>query len=255
MMNFLSPPTIFMRDINVSYHARPIFNNFEFTIPAGKCVCLLGQSGIGKSTLLRLIAKLPTGADASNFNAAIETSDKKPLTDRIAYMSQQDLLVPWLNVLNNVLLGYRLRGERMTAKLKTEAKKLLEKVGLAHAMHQLPHTLSGGMKQRTALARTLIHHQPIVLMDEPFSALDAISRFRLQTLASNLLQGHTVLLVTHDPLEALRLADVIYVLSGTPARLSEAMMPSSTTPRDPSDHEILELQAKLLHQLDQEFES
>lgn len=255
MMNFLSPPTIFMRDINVSYHTRTIFNNFEFTIPAGKCVCLLGQSGIGKSTLLRLIAKLPTGADASNFNATIETSDKKPLTDRIAYMSQQDLLVPWQNVLNNVLLGYRLHGERITKQLKTAAKDLLEQVGLSHAIYQLPHTLSGGMKQRTALARTLIHHQPIVLMDEPFSSLDAISRFRLQTLAADLLKDRTVLLVTHDPLEALRLADIIYVLSGKPARLSEAIIPSSATPRDPSDQEILKLQAKLLHKLDEEFQS
>ncbi len=244
-----------MRNIYVSYHARPIFNNFEFTMPAGKCVCLLGQSGIGKSTLLRLIANLPTGADASNFHATIETSDKRPLADRIAYMSQQDLLVPWHNVLNNVLLGYRLRGEKITENSVTKAKELLEQVGLAHAIHQLPHTLSGGMKQRTALARTLIHHQPIVLMDEPFSALDAISRFRLQTLSANLLKDRSVLLVTHDPLEALRLADIIYILSGTPARLSKAITPSSNTPRDPSNPEILKLQANLLHTLDEEFQS
>ncbi len=244
-----------MRSINVSYHARPIFDNFDFTLPANKCVCLLGQSGIGKSTLLRLIAQLPTGADPANFSATIETSDNKSVADRIAYMAQQDLLTPWHNVLNNVLLGYRLRGEKITENIIKEAKELLEKVGLSHAIHQLPHTLSGGMKQRTALARTLIHDQPIVLMDEPFSALDAISRFRLQTLAANLLKDRTVLLVTHDPLEALRLADIIYILSGTPARLSEAITPSSTTPRDPCDHEILKLQASLLHQLDQEFTS
>ncbi len=138
MNNLFAPPTIIMRNINVSYHGRQIFNNFEFTLPAGKCVCLLGQSGIGKSTLLRLIANLPTGADAANFNATIETSDKKTLADRIAYMSQQDLLVPWHNVLNNVLLGYRLRGEKIVGTTTNEAKALLDKVGLSHAIHQLP---------------------------------------------------------------------------------------------------------------------
>jgi putative hydroxymethylpyrimidine transport system ATP-binding protein len=105
------------------------------------------------------------------------------------------------------------------------------------------------MRQRAALARTLMEDRPVVLMDEPFSALDAITRYRLQDAAAKLLAGRTVMLVTHDPLEALRLGHRIHVMAGRPARLDDALGPSGDPPRDPRDPEILKLQAELLTRL------
>ena len=105
------------------------------------------------------------------------------------------------------------------------------------------------MRQRVTLVRTLLEDKPIVLMDEPFSALDAITRFQLQTLAAELLKNRTVFLVTHDPLEALRLADEIYILSGKPATLHLAARLTTSTPRDPANPEFLDYQATLFHDL------
>jgi putative hydroxymethylpyrimidine transport system ATP-binding protein len=161
-------------------------------------------------------------------------------------MSQRDDLLPWLSLLDNVTLGARLRGERAD---RAKAMDLLGRVGLVPQKDQLPATLSGGQRQRAALARTLMEDRPVVLMDEPFSALDAITRARLQVLAANLLAGRTVLLVTHDPLEALRLSHRIRVMTGHPARIEESPLPPGAPPRDLHDHALLGRQGDLLAQL------
>jgi len=212
-------------------------------LPAGRTTCLLGPSGIGKSTLLRLVAGLVPGAVRS-------ASDGLPLEGRIAWMAQSDLLLPWLSVEDNLLLGYRLRGARGAelARARERARELLARVGLAERARALPHQLSGGMRQRAALARTLVEDRPIVLMDEPFSALDAITRHRLQDLAAELLAGRTVLLVTHSPLEALRLGHEVRVLDGSPARLGPPLCPPGTPPRT-ADPALLALEARLLEEL------
>src|SRR3989344_3084997 len=242
----MNPPTIYIKDVCLDYHDNPLFKNFALTIPAKSCICLLGQSGVGKSTLLRAIAHLITDSKILNFS--VETSDQLPIRDRIVYMAQEDGLMPWLNVLDNVLIGYRLR-KKVTAHIRAQALSLLKQVGLEEVTDKRPDILSGGMRQRVALARTLMEHRPIVLMDEPFSALDIITRLKLQDLAAELLKDKTVLLVTHDPLEALRLGDIIYVLSGQPVQLSNPIKPIRPKPRDPTDAELLALQADLLSQL------
>jgi putative hydroxymethylpyrimidine transport system ATP-binding protein len=122
-------------------------------------------------------------------------------------------------------------------------------VGLAGQGNARPAQLSGGMRQRVALARTLMEDRPIVLMDEPFSALDAITRYRLQELAAELLAERTALLVTHDPLEALRLGHAVYVISGEPARLGPVTVPLGAPPRDPTAARLLRLQAELIREL------
>ncbi len=154
--------------------------------------------------------------------------------------------MPWLTVIENAVIGSRLRGESPDYR---RARDLLVSVGLADRADDHPSTLSGGMRQRTALIRTLMEDRPLVLMDEPFSALDAITRLRLQSLAAELLRGRTVLLVTHDPLEALRLGDRIHVMAGRPARIDQALTPAGATPRDPADPALLALQAELLTRL------
>jgi putative hydroxymethylpyrimidine transport system ATP-binding protein len=163
-------------------------------------------------------------------------------------MAQQDLLLPWLDALGNVTLGARLRGAA-DSRSRTEALALLAQVGLEGEAHKRPMQLSGGMRQRVALARTLAEHRPVLLMDEPFSALDMPARLRLQELAARLLVGRTVLLVTHDPLEALRLGHRIHVMAGQPARLDRPLLLPGPTPRAVTDQRLLALQAELLTRL------
>lgn len=245
--NQTSAPAIYIKQASLSYQGKSLFSNLNLTLPAGKWTCLLGPSGVGKTSLLRLIAGLTSDVTSKN---PVTTSDGKPLTGRLVYMAQEDLLLPWCSALDNVLTGAKLRGGKIhAAELQQQAYHLLERVGLAAAAHQKPAQLSGGMRQRVALARTLMEDRPVVLMDEPFAAVDAITRLRLQELSAELLTGRTVLLITHDPLEALRLGDQIYVMSGVPAQLGAAIHPAGKTPRDPAAPDVLELQGELLRQL------
>ena len=235
----IRPFSISVHAARLAYAGALLFDALDVTLPAGQTTCLLGPSGVGKTSLLRLVAGLE-GA------GVVRCSDDRPLRGRYAWMAQQDLLLPWLTVAGNLMLGARLRGERPDP---ARADGLLRLVGLAGRGDDRPASLSGGMRQRAALARTLMEDRPVVLMDEPFSALDAITRYQLQDAAAELLAGRTVMLVTHDPLEALRLGHRIHVMAGRPARLDEALEPAGAPPRDPRDPEILKLQAELLTRL------
>lgn len=223
---------------------RPVLGACDLRFGAGEVTALLGPSGVGKSTLLRLLAglmPLPAGA-------RIAPEDGRPLAGRIAWMGQQDLLMPWQDLRGNVMLGARLRGEPAD---QARAASLISAVGLAGREAARPAELSGGMRQRVALARTLMEDRPFVLMDEPFSAVDAPTRHRLQGLAAGLLTGRTVLLVTHDPLEALRMAHRILVLRPTPegAVAEDLPLPASPPLRAATDPEVLAAQAMLLDRL------
>ena len=230
-----------VRQASLSYAGAPLFQRLDFTLHGGQCTCLLGSSGVGKSSLLRLIAGLLAPEEGD-----VTCSDRRALAGRLAWMGQDANLLPWLSVTGNVTLGARLRGERADP---AAAEALLARVGLGGQRDQLPATLSGGQRQRAALARTLMEDRPVVLMDEPFSALDAITRARLQALAAQLLAGRTVLLVTHDPLEALRLGDRIQVMAGQPARIEPPICPAGTPPRDLHDPTLLARQGELLARL------
>jgi putative hydroxymethylpyrimidine transport system ATP-binding protein len=215
----------------------PLFGPLAVTLAAGRWTCLLGPSGVGKSTVLRLIAGLPTGAD---FHGRIAADDGRPLAGRVAYMAQSDLLFPWLDVRGNVLLGARLRGE---APDLGRAEALVARVGLAAHAGKRPRQLSGGERQRVALARTLMEDRPVILLDEPFSALDAKRRAEMQELAAELLAGRTVLLVTHDPGEAARLGEAILVMS--PDGVTAAAVPAAPPVRPVDDPETLACQGRL----------
>ena len=231
--------------LSLNYGNRCVFDNFEFSVDSQKLVCLLGRSGVGKSTLLRFIAGL---LPPDSVHGTVSASDGLSLEGRIAWMAQQDLLFPWLNVIDNVTIGSRLRGKQDAA-VRMNAKKLLQDVHLQGVEHHYPHQLSGGMRHRVALARTLIEARPFNLLDEPFSGLDAITRVQLQDLACRLLGNTTTLLVTHDPLEALRMADVIYVLYGSPVKAGEPFKPHGKAPRQINNVQTSDAYSKLCEQL------
>ena len=247
------PKTTDSQSLTVTVHAarlefdgKAVFDDMDFTLAGGRWTCVLGPSGVGKTSLLRLIA----GLTPATSDTEIICDDGRPLRGRAAYMAQQDLLLPWLSLIENATLGHRLRGGRdRPRELDERARALLQRVGLDERARDLPATCSGGMRQRAAIVRTLMEDRPVVLMDEPFSALDAITRLRLQELAAELLVGRTVLLVTHDPLEALRLGHRIHVMAGAPARLDAGLDPGGATPRDVADPAVLERQGELLNRL------
>jgi putative hydroxymethylpyrimidine transport system ATP-binding protein len=236
-------PTVCVRGAHLAFDGVLLFDRLDLDLAGGEVTCLLGPSGVGKTSLLRLTAGLTDAAGGRVTDLA-----GRRLDGRIAYMAQRDLLLPWLPARANVLLGPRLRGERVTPALRARADDLLQRVGLADAADIRPDALSGGMRQRVALARTLMEDRPVVLMDEPFAGLDAITRYELQALAADLLAARTVLLVTHDPLEALRLGHRIRVLAGRPARLDDSVAPPpGPTPR-PADR-VADRQGALLDRL------
>ncbi|PTO57202.1 hydrogenase expression protein [Vibrio splendidus] len=243
----LSNATLRYRD---SEHAT--LSGLSLSLNAGKWTVLLGRSGCGKTTVLRYLAGLLD--DKVEWQGTLATSDELPLTDRIAYMAQQDLLLPWLSVIDNVCLSHRFQNPVSDKAQQTnQALELLAAVGLADHASTMPDQLSGGMRQRVALARTLMQDKPVVLMDEPFSALDAVTRHKLQSLACELLRDKTVVLITHDPQEAVRLADNLYVLQGTPANAQSLSVPNTLTPRV-LDGECAELQQAILDQLERDYE-
>lgn len=219
----------------------PLFPPLRLELAAGLWTCLLGSSGVGKTTLLRLIAGLETGAV---FQGAITASDGAPLAGRIAYVGQSDMLAPWLDVLGNVVLGPRLRGE---APDMAKAQALIARVGLAGHARQRTSTLSGGQRQRASLARTLMEDRPVVLLDEPFSALDARTRSEMQELAGDMLRGRTVLLVTHEPGEATRLSHRAVLMSH--AGLTDLPLPAAAPVRPYDAPETLAAQGDMFRRL------
>jgi len=243
-----APPGIQVRSARLTLGGHVLFDGLDLDLPSGSWTCLLGASGVGKTTILRIVA----GVTSPEVPTRIETTDRGRLAGRFAWMGQQDLLFPWLTVLENVTIGARLRGE---APDNSRAMDLLARVGLADRATDRPAALSGGMRQRAALARTLAEDRPVILMDEPFSALDVPTRLRLQDMAMEMLRGRTVLMVTHDPLEALRLADQVLVLRGRPATLSAPLKPPGPAPRRADDPTLLRLQGELLRELSMEAEA
>ena len=236
-------PAVMVDHITVAFGERQLFDDFSLRLDGGQTTCLLGPSGCGKSTLLKLIAGSGPPLLAGVFRL-------EPAAGKLdcAWMGQDDLLLPWLSLIDNVLLGAKLRGE-LTDALRKQARNLLRLAGLGSQEHDLPGRLSGGMRQRGALLRTLMEGRMVVLMDEPFSALDALNRQRLQDLAVQMIKGRTVLLVTHDPLEALRLADQVVVLAGSPARVVASLLPPGRPPRRLDSPEIAHQYGELLAML------
>ncbi|WP_253711574.1 ABC transporter ATP-binding protein [Bradyrhizobium sp. WD16] len=204
--------------------------DFDLRIAPGEFCAVVGPTGCGKSTTLGLIAGLarPQAGEVSLFGAPVGGVDR-----RVGFVFQQDAVFPWRNVLGNVMAGPLFRGVE-AAKAKAEALDWISRVGLTGFENHHPHQLSGGMRKRVALAQTFINHPKVLLMDEPFSALDVQTRELMQEELLQLWaqQQSAVLFVTHDLDEAILLADRVAVLTTRPARVKSVHTIDLPRPRD-----------------------
>lgn len=210
-----------LRNVGLSYFGwegeTEALHDISLSVAPGEFVAVIGPSGCGKSTLLSLIAGLFAPTEGSVL------IDGRPVCGpnrKISYMLQQDYLFEWRTILENVVLGAEIQGAAMAA-ARERARQLLTRYGLGQFLYHLPRQLSGGMRQRAALARTLCTEPDIVLLDEPFSALDSQTRLALADEISDILrrEAKTVILVTHDIGEAISMAERVIVMSRRPGRV------------------------------------
>ena len=199
--------------------------NISFNLCDQDFLCIIGDSGCGKSTLLNILA----GLEEKTSGQIIFKKDVK-----IGYMLQEDALFPWLNILENASLGLKI-SHCDTKENRDFVKMLLSKYGLSDFLYKYPHELSGGMRQRVALIRTLALKPDILMLDEPFSALDYVSRLNVSNDVANIIknEGKTVIMITHDIAEAISLATKVIVLSKRPAKIKniyEIKLTNKSTP-------------------------
>ncbi|GAA5417723.1 taurine import ATP-binding protein TauB [Paraliobacillus ryukyuensis] len=203
---------------NTSNYTKAL-ENISLSVEEGAFISLLGPSGCGKTTLLSILAGIiePTfGKVTLNEKNVTETQSE------MGYMLQQDYLFPWKKIIDNVLIGPKIR-KTLDNQTIEKAKQLLKDIGLSSVIDAYPSSLSGGMRQRVALARTLITDPSLLLLDEPFSALDFQTKLKLEDLVSALLKQYhkTSILVTHDIGEAIAMSDQIYVMNANPGRIHQ----------------------------------
>ncbi|MGW5333225.1 ABC transporter ATP-binding protein [Streptomyces bauhiniae] len=225
-------PAVHVEGLTRAFDGRAVIDDLHVDLAPGEFVALLGRSGCGKSTLLRVLAGLDRDIDGTVL-----------VPRRRAVAFQAPRLMPWKRVWRNVLLGLPGKPERALA------EQALEEVGLGHRVNAWPKTLSGGEAQRVSLARALVREPDLLLLDEPFGALDALTRINAQRLVGELWQrrGCAVLLVTHDVEEAVLLADRVLVMDG--GRIAHEQRVELDRPRDLTDPRFAAIRADLLSRL------
>jgi ABC-type nitrate/sulfonate/bicarbonate transport system ATPase subunit len=213
-------------------------------------VTLVGPSGCGKSTLCNIVAGLvpPDGGTVTIMNNAPAAAG------RVAYMQQKDLLLPWRTVLDNAILGLEIQGTPRAA-ARVDARAMLRRFGLDGFERAYPAALSGGMRQRVALVRTLLCRRDLLILDEPFGALDAMTRAAMQGYLLRLREEfeRTVLLITHDVEEAVLLSDRVYVMAARPGRIRAERRLELPRPRRSTDADVVAAKAAVLQLLHAEM--
>jgi len=212
-----------LRDVGLRYFGTEgeteALKGISLAVAPGEFVAIIGQSGCGKSTLLSLISGILQPTEGAVLVDGVPVSGP---SRKVGYMLQQDYLFEWRTILDNAVLGAEIQGADMTA-ARARAAALLTRYGLGQFLNHLPRQLSGGMRQRVALARTLCTEPDVVLLDEPFSALDSQTRIALADEITEILrrEGKTAILVTHDIAEAVSMAERVIVLSRRPGRVRD----------------------------------
>ena len=235
--------------------SRQVLRPVDMAIEKGSFVTIIGPSGCGKSTFFNIMAGLlpPTSGDI-----AVEGESILGKRGYVGYMLQKDMLLPWRTIIDNVILGLEIKGIPKR-KARKQAAPLLEKYGLGGFEKNYPCELSGGMRQRAALLRTLLYDREIILLDEPFGALDAQTRISMQNWLLTIWKDFqkTVLFVTHDIDEAIYLSDIIYVFSERPGYAKEKITVRLKRPRtldDTATPQFMELRQHLIKELQMEQE-
>ena len=228
--------TIQCRDIVYEYHVHKgliaALDHVSLSVAGGEFLCIVGPSGCGKTTLLKLIAGLLIPKSGTvTFDGQLNNHEL-----RTAMVFQEHGLYPWMSVLDNVVLGLRLRGVSRKSR-EEQAMALISQFGLHLFAQRFPHELSAGMRQRVSLARAFVVRPPVLLMDEPFASLDALTKVVLQEELLRIWKRHTnqVVFVTHDIDEAILLGDRVLVMSGGPGRIVDDIPVSLARPRQRDD--------------------
>jgi ABC-type nitrate/sulfonate/bicarbonate transport system ATPase subunit len=241
------PPRLTLEGLTKAYGGLPVLNGVHLTVAPGEFVAVVGPSGCGKSTLFDVVAGLERPDGGRVLVDGVEVTGR---TEPFAYMPQQDLLFPWRTVLDNTTLGLEVAGVRRRA-ARDRTRPLFAEFGLSGFEGVRPGELSGGMRQRAALLRTVVQDRAVLLLDEPFGALDALTRTDMQVWLSAMRARHawTVVLVTHDVREAVFLADRIAVLGPRPTSVIRELHVQLPRPRGLSvltDAEFAAAEARLL---------
>lgn len=228
-MNSCQVNKLELKGLYKSFNELAVLSDISLSLRDGEFVTILGPSGSGKSTVFNIIAGL---LKPDKGEVLIEGESYAGRTARVSYMYQKDLLLPWKRIIDNVALPLIIKGETKKA-ARQKASELFELFGLQGFESSYPHQLSGGMRQRAALLRTYMFSKDIILLDEPFGGLDAITRAKLHYWLLDVLEElkSSVLLVTHDIEEAIFLSDRIYILSDRPATIKEEVRIDLPRPR------------------------
>lgn len=228
-----------LKNISKKYQDLDVIDNFDLSLSRGGFTTLIGPSGCGKSTLFDILMGL-SKKDAGEVSWKGQTLSD--LSGHAALMHQKDLLLPWLSLLENAVLPHRIQGRDREIAIRS-ARKLFCRLSLSGFEEYLPELVSGGMRQRCALARTLMTEHELILMDEPLSSLDALTRQQLHShiLRLQLEFGKTILMITHDIEEALLLSDEVIVLSERPMKVRRRLRLTTRKPRNFGEKDMIEL--------------
>lgn len=234
--------------VTAGFNDKIIIKDINLELKCGKTLCLLGKSGIGKSTLLNVVAGLLQPFVGRVF---LNEEDITGETGHISYMLQKDMLLPFKTVEENIALPLIIKGEKKSQAIK-KVRSYLEDFGIDGYGSKYPSSLSGGMRQRAALLRCYLFSTQVVLLDEPFSALDYITKYKMHKWYEKMSEelGLSTIFITHDIDEALKLADIIYIMKGSPATIEDYLI--NDKKNDNLSEDFLKKKRKILGLLDME---